>query len=206
MKGRRRGRTLSPGENRRTPSPPRRRPRPRPRPRPGQDPRGSLLVPTCRGPRRARLRVLTRFLPRHLRKQPAGTLLQTSGELSPQLWVANLGSAGCELRAGRTGRAGGTGMDTQLRARPRTFGFWGKERARVLTLWGLPRDVAKPEAGPPLSPPLRAATAEGGGAGAPAEGETARHSARPAPTRSRPAAAPNRGGGRRACPAPKLLP
>lgn len=95
-------------------------------------------------------------------------------------------------------------MDTELRARPRTSGFWGKERARALTLWGLPRDVAKPDAGPPLSPPLRAATAGGAGARALADGGTPRHSARPAPTRSRPAAAPTPRQGAQGLPSPQI--
>lgn len=106
-------------------------PRPRPGPRPGQDPRGSHLVPTCRGPRRARLRVLTRFPPRHLRGNSAADL---RGAQSPTLGCKPWGlqDASCAR-----GRAGGTGMDTLLRARPRTFGFWGKERTRALNLRGL---------------------------------------------------------------------
>lgn len=96
-----------------------------PDPQPGQDRRGPHLVPTCRGPRGARLRVLTRLLSRHLRKQPAGSLLQTSGELSPPTLGCNLGSTGRELRAGRAGwtRWEPAGDGTQWVAE--NLGFWG---------------------------------------------------------------------------------
>lgn len=161
MQGRRPRRTLRPGAD--GLSPPRLRPRPRPGPRSGQDLRRPHLVPTCQGPRRDRLRVFTRLLPRHLRKQRAGTVLQTSGELSPPTLGCNLGSAGRELRAGLMGQTRWEPAGHPTQWAPENLGFWRKASARTHILRGLPSDVAKLDAGPAPLP----APAGGSGPGSP---------------------------------------
>lgn len=170
----------------------------RPPPGPGSPriPSGPYLPGPAEGSAARSYALSSQASPRELCCRPPGSPV-------PNFGMQTLGSAGCELRAG-PGRRDWDGHPTQ--SAPKNLWVLGKGKSPRSKFKGTFRDVAKLDAGPPLSPPLRAVAAGGAGSGAPADAGTPRHSARPAWTRSRPAAAPTRGRGRRACPAPKLLP